>query len=83
MSFNKIKYPRKEFPFLSLKKQYESMETIQKMEEIRQQLMKDGQDSTITNKYLASLALDLIVFQEKMFGIEVKKIILFLFNFIF
>ena len=62
---------RKGFPHQSLKKHYESAEVIKKFEDIRQHLLREGEDPTITNKILASIIYDLIVFQEKYLGIEV------------
>jgi len=61
---------RKEFPHQSLKKHYESNDVTKKFEDIRLHLLKEGEDPTITNKILASIIYDLIVFQEKYLGIE-------------
>jgi hypothetical protein len=62
---------RKAFPLQNVKKYYESNECALKFEAIRNFLVKEGEDPTITNKTLASLTYDFLVFQEKTLGIEV------------
>jgi hypothetical protein len=62
---------RKVFPAQIVKKNYESPEIIRKFEPIRQYLLKEGEDPTITNKGLANIVLELIMFQEKELGVEV------------
>jgi hypothetical protein len=64
---------RKAFPVASLKRQYDSNETIQRFEGIRLHLLKEGEDPSITNKSLASLVFDFLCFQEKTLGLEVIK----------
>ncbi len=68
---------RKQFPLQSLKKEYEAPEVINKFEPIRQYLLHEAEDtSSITNKALAQIVCEFLMFQEKYLGVEVILLVL-------
>jgi hypothetical protein len=62
--------PRRAFPTLVVKKFYEQPDIVQNFEEIRQKL--SSVDASLTNKFLASLTAEIILFQEKYLGVDVR-----------
>ena len=73
---DQMQKPRKAFPFASWKKHFETLEVVNKFEDIRQELAKTFDDPlTNSSKSLAQLIYDIIIFQEKTFGLEVQHFI--------
>jgi hypothetical protein len=67
---------RKTFPIQSWKKHFEMHDVIAKFEDVRQTLNKTIEDPLLSsNKHIASLIHDLILFQDKTFGIDVSILI--------